>query len=155
MSERVGDIGVGAVLKLSEISGTDKLLDDFYKSSGLLALSVLSGDMRVLLAAEKKKHKRAHYAVESFIYHVVKQISSSVGVLGGINVLVFSGTIGERSHIIRHRICQRLKWLGIGLVGGSNVECMDCEIISSGAVKVMVYHSDEARVIAQRVIDFV
>src|SRR3989344_3918807 len=72
MSSRVGNIDAGAVLYLTETQSVDDLQKLFYSKSGLLALSNLSGDMRVLLDAEKEGHIGAHLAIEAFIYSVRK-----------------------------------------------------------------------------------
>src|SRR3989344_682534 len=97
MSSRVGNINAGAVLYLAENHNVNELQKIFYSQSGMLAISGLSGDIRILLDAEKERHAGAHLAVETFIYNVKKYIGFYTGVLGGLDALVFSGTIGERS----------------------------------------------------------
>jgi acetate kinase len=81
-----------------------------YKKSGLLGISGISNDMRVLLASEEP---RARLAVDYFIYQCAKQIGALAAVLGGIDGLVFTAGIGENSAEVRKRICEASAWLGI------------------------------------------
>ncbi len=144
-SSRVGDIGVGAVLHLAEGERVKDLRNIFYKESGLLAISGLSGDMRVLIQAEKEGHAGAHEAIEVYINSVIKHIGASVAVLGGIDALVFSGMIGERSFIIRERICRRLSWLDIKINTKKNAVAKSGDNIATFlSTPVLVVHADEA-----------
>jgi acetate kinase len=106
MSSRVGNIDVGAIIKLGSIKSLNELQNIFYKESGLLALSGVSYDMRTLLEKEKQGHKGACMAIEKFIYDVKRYIGSYTAVLGGLDTLVFSGAIGENASSIRERICK-------------------------------------------------
>ena len=106
MSTRVGDSDPEAVLRLAEEYGIAETRKILYTTSGLLALSEQSGDMRVLLDAEKRGDARAAFAIESFVYHVRLFIGAYAAVLGGVDALVFSGTIGVRSEPLRSRIAK-------------------------------------------------
>ena len=81
MSSRVGDLDVGAVLHLMESKTVEELQEIFYKKSGLLAVSGLSDDMRVLIDADKEGHIGAHDAIEMFAYRIRKYIGKE-GTLG-------------------------------------------------------------------------
>jgi len=151
MSSRVGNIDAGAVLYLTETQSVDDLQKLFYSKSGLLALSNLSGDMRVLLDAEKEGHIGAHLAIEAFIYSVRKYIGAYAGVLNGVDALVFSGTIGERSSALRERICKGFEYLNIHVDSEKNKSMVNnVDIAKDGAVCVYVMHGDEAGEILRR-----
>ncbi len=147
MSSRVGDIDPGAVLALQS-AGLD-VFDIFYKKSGLLGISELSSDMRVLLNAEKERDSKAGLAVDTFVYSIIKYIGSYATVLGGVDAIVFCGTIGERSSIIREKICSKLSFVGVKLDSSKNDNtALNMKISSdSSSVSVFVVHSDEAKAI--------
>ena len=111
MSSRVGSIDVGAIICLSETESIENLQNIFYTKSGLLALSGVSSDMRILVEKEREGHKGAHTAIEAFIYNVKKYIGAYAGILGGVDTIVFSGAIGENSVPVRERVLQGLEYL--------------------------------------------
>ena len=82
--------------------------------SGLLGVSETSSDLRDLLAAEDHD-VRAAEAVALFVYRIKKEIGALAAALGGLDILVFAGGIGENSPAIRARICEGLGFLGIVL----------------------------------------
>ncbi len=144
MSSRSGSLDVGAVLRLVEKKMVKNLQEILYTKSGLLAISELSDDMRVLIDAEKEGHKGAHEAIEIFAYTIRKHIAMYVSALGGVDVIVFSGTIGERSFIIRDRICSGLGWLNVYLDTDKNTHAKSGDYIGrDGSLGVCVMHSDE------------
>ena len=83
------------------------------KHSGLLGVSGLSNDMRKLLEAEAAGNERARLAVDVFCYRLRKYIASYVGVLGGLDALVFTGGIGENAPAVRARAVVGLDAMGI------------------------------------------
>jgi acetate kinase len=144
MSSRIGTIDVGAVLHVLKKKSVQELQEILYTKSGLLALSGLSDDMRVLIDAEKEGHEGAHRAIEAFAYAIQKHIGMYMAVLGGVDVIVFSGTIGERSFILRDRICQGLSWLNVHLDHEKNTHAKSGDYIGcDGSLGVCVMHSDE------------
>lgn len=144
MSSRSGSLDVGAVLRLVEKKMVKNLQEILYTKSGLLAISELSDDMRVLIDAEKEGHKGAHEAIETFAYTIRKHIAMYVSALGGVDVIVFSGTIGERSFILRDRICSGLGWLNVYLDAEKNTNAKSGDYIGrDGSLGVCVMHSDE------------
>lgn len=156
MSSRIGDIDAGAILHLLEKKSVEELETLFYKESGLLGISGLSDDMRVLIDAEKEGHLGAHLAIESFVYTLQKYIGMYTSVLGGVDLIVFSGTIGERSFILRERICNTLGWLSVSLDSEKNKHAKTGDYINKeGSVGVCVIHSDEDLEIAKKVQTFV
>jgi acetate kinase len=114
MGTRPGAVDPGAILYLFQQLGlTVKDVEAMlYKQSGLLGVSGISNDMRVLLANDAP---RARLAVEFFVYRVAKEVGALAASLGGLDALVFTAGIGERSAEIRARICESCAWLGVKL----------------------------------------
>ena len=118
MGTRSGDLDPAVVGHLVRKEGlsldeVERLLNE---RSGLLGVSGLSHDMRELLkAAEGKPDSRAALALDMFCYRVRKYIGAYLAVLGGADALVFGGGIGERSAVIRARICAGMDWCGLRL----------------------------------------
>jgi len=119
MGTRCGAIDPGVLIYLLREKGMDAdgLEQLLYKESGLLGLSGLSADMRDLLASDRPE---AAQAVEMFCDRVAQQIASLAAMLGGLDAVVFTAGIGERSAPIRAAICERLAWLGADLDTAAN-----------------------------------
>lgn len=117
MATRSGSVDVAAALALQrELKLSSSQLDDYLNhKSGLLGLSGTSADTRELLKLEQDGDKAAHLALESYIYHVQLGIGQMAAALGGLDALVFTGTVGERSAPVRRRILERLLFLGLVL----------------------------------------
>ncbi len=153
MSSRVGSIDAGAVLALLEYKTKEELQDFFYKECGLLGISGISNDMRLLIDKAASGHIGAIDAIDSFVYAIQKHIGMYVSVLGGVDLIVFSGTIGERSFILRDKICSKLAWLNVHIDEQKNKYATSGEYISVwGSLGVYVAHSDEDKEIARRVL---
>jgi len=118
--------------------------------SGLLGVSEISSDIRDLLACEATD-SRAFEAIELFCYQIKKWIGAFSAVLGGLDIVVFSGGIGENQVSIRARICAGLEFLGIVLDDQYNAD--NNTIISAPTSKVAVHviHTNEEQMIAQAV----
>jgi acetate kinase len=150
MANRVGDIDAGAVIYLSEVLKLQglKLRQYFNKKSGLFGLSEgLSNDVRDLFKAEEENaNKKATKALDIYVYKIQKQIGASFVALGGLDSLVFSGTVGERSYRMRKRICSGLESLGIMIDKEIN-ECkdgVDCVLSTKESkIKIEVVGTDE------------
>lgn len=148
MATRVGDIDSGAITYLSEKLGLSnhKLEDYLNNKCGLLGLSGRSSDVRDLLKYEKEGDKGSALALEIYTNRLKKYIGGMAAVLGGIDLLVFAGTVGERSFIMRERICDGLDFLGIELNKENNnkTEGVEAEISKTDSkVKVLVMKTDE------------
>lgn len=119
MGTRTGSLDPGVVLYLLQAEGmTPKEIEDLlYKRSGLLGLSGVSNDMRVLLASDEPA---AREAVEYFVYRAARELGSLAAALGGLDGLVFTAGIGENSPEIRARICAHCAWLGVELDEAAN-----------------------------------
>jgi acetate kinase len=112
MGTRCGAIDPGVLLYLLQ----EKKLDSsaletlLYKKSGLLGVSGLSGDMRVLL---DRQDDYAREAIDLFVYRIARETAALAGSLGGLDGFVFTGGIGEHAAAIRSAVCERLAWLGV------------------------------------------
>lgn len=115
MGTRIGNIDAGAVIYLAKKTkmSMDKLGEFFNLECGLLGLSGKTNDVRELLELEKNGDAKAAQALESFIYGTKKLIGAYAATMGGLDLLVFTATIGERSFIMRRRICAGLESLGV------------------------------------------
>ncbi len=120
------------------------------RESGLLGVSESTADMRELLRKEAAD-PRAALAIQLFCYRAKKYIGAYAAALGGLDLLAFSGGIGENAPVIRERICAGLDFLGLGVDATSNHA--NEAIISTGAsrVKIRVVRADEEKTIAQQV----
>ena len=114
MGTRSGDIDPGILSYLEREAGmTAQELDDMLnRESGLLGLSGVSNDMRVILDRSTEGDKAAQLAVQVFTHRLRKYIGAYAAIMGGVDAIVFTGGIGENSAIIRHRVAQRLDYLG-------------------------------------------
>jgi acetate kinase len=114
MGTRPGSIDPGVVLFLFQNLGLSAAVVEtlLYKKSGLLGISGISNDMRVLL---ESREPDAQLAVDYFVYRAAKEVGALAAVLGGIDALVFTAGIGENSANIRRRICESSAWLGVEL----------------------------------------
>ncbi|MBF0343627.1 MAG: acetate/propionate family kinase [Nitrospirae bacterium] len=159
MGTRCGDIDPGLVLYLLQNGlGVDKLDKILNKESGLKGVSGLSNDMREILAAAEVGNVKAERALSSFCYRAKKYIGSYIAALGGLDVLLFTGGIGENSAEIRARICQGLDNLGIILDVEVNRSarvqrgCISDISQEGSSVKILVVAADEERMIAREII---
>jgi acetate kinase len=148
MATRSGDVPPGALFYLLR----RKLFDDasletmLYERSGLLGLSGISGDMRVL---QESADPRAVAAVDQFVYAMTKYAGAYASVLGGLDAFVFTAGIGENSAPLRAALCGKLAWLGVKLderanaSGGPRISTLDSR------VSVWVIPTNEELMIAQ------
>lgn len=113
MGTRTGSIDPGVLVALmrDEHMSLDQLEDLLYRRSGLLGLSGISADMRVLLASDRTE---AAEAIDYYCYSAARHAASLVTALDGVDAVVFTGGVGENAGTIRARIMSHLKWLKIG-----------------------------------------
>jgi len=152
MGTRTGDLDPGALLYMAEkedtsIKETSNLLN---KKSGMLGISGVSSDMRDIENAANEGNHRAQLALEMFAYWAKKYIGAYAAAMGGIDLIVFTGGIGENDPETRKRILNGLQFLGISLndenLGIRGKETMLTTPESN--VKVMVVPTDEEMMIA-------
>jgi len=119
--------------------------------SGLKALSGISGEMREIAAAAENGNQRAQLAIDVFVYHVRRWIGSCAVVLGGIDALVFTGGIGERSAAIRAACCCDLDFLGLHLDEAANTTARpDSDIAGpKSPARVLVVEANEEIIVAR------
>ncbi len=119
MGTRPGALDAGVILWLQQQKGwtVDRVEHFLYAECGLKGLSGVSNDMRTLLASAAPLAK---LAVEHFVYHVARTAGSLAAAMGGIDGLVFTAGIGERSSEIRARVLHRLHWLGFSIDEAAN-----------------------------------
>jgi acetate kinase len=154
MATRSGDVDPGAVLYLLEDKEhklSSKELDAILnKQSGLLGVSDISRDMRVLLDS-MRTDPRAADAVNLFCYRAKKYIGAYAAALGGLDILVFAGGIGENAPAVRAQICDGLDFLGIRLDAARNQANADLISSPEASVKVRVIKTNEDLMIALHV----
>ena len=148
MGTRPGSIDPGVVLYLFQTLGLDaKAVETMlYKKSGLLGISGISNDMRDLIA---NADPAARLAVDYFVYRAAKEIGALAASLGGVDGIVFTAGIGERSAVIRQRICEASAWLGLEIDRAAN-EHDGLRISTPGSeVEAWVVPTNEELVIAR------
>lgn len=154
MGTRCGQLDPGVVLYLMQQKGmtADAVADLLYKQSGLLGLSGISNDMRVLEASDDP-HARA--AIDYFVFRIRREIAGLAASMGGLDALIFCGGIGENSRLIRQGICENMDWIGITLDHERNAS--NATILSGllSPVAVMVIRTNEENVIARAAFELV
>ncbi|MGB3416008.1 MAG: acetate/propionate family kinase [Mesorhizobium sp.] len=150
MATRPGAIDPGIILYLQQVRGMSakEVEDVLYHRSGLLGVSGLSGDVRDLLAS---KHPHAREALDLFAFRIAREIAAMANTLQGLDVLVFTGGIGEHAWQIREAVCERLRWLGAELDRDANRSGKGRIADRQGAVEIHVIATDEELTIASQV----
>ena len=148
MATRSGDVSLGALFyllrrKLFDDSALEKML---YERAGLLGLSGISDDMRVL---QESADPRAIAAVEYFVYAMTKYAGAYTAVLGGLDAFVFTAGIGEHSAPVRAALCAKLAWLGVKLDEEANTSGGPRISATDSGVSVWVIPTNEELMIAQ------
>ena len=157
MATRTGTIDFSAVraLQIKKNMSPEETEEYLNKRSGLLGLGG-SPDIRELVMREDRGDERAYLALSTYVYSVQKAIAQMTAALGGVDALVFTGTVGERSSIMRKRIVDRLHYLDFVLDSKENAACQnpqDFETIHYlvKSKPIYVVHADEAAEIAKQV----
>ena len=137
MGTRCGALDPGALLYLMEIEklSLQEVGQLLYHGSGLLGLSGVSSDPRVLLY-EEVDNVRVQAALSLYVRRIVREIGALVAVLGGLDMLVFTAGIGEHNAVLRQRVCNQLEWLGVQVDATRNARHE--AVISSAASTVTV-----------------
>lgn len=154
MGTRTGDIDPGVITYVMEkehlgIQGVSTLLNKF---SGLLGISGISSDMREIEDAVNNGNERAKLALNMYNYRIKKYIGSYAAILGGLDILVFTGGVGENMSLMRKKVCENLEYMGIELDDALNESIRSKEAVISkptSKVKVVVIPTDEELTIAQ------
>jgi acetate kinase len=147
MGTRSGSLDPAILLYLQREQGlTPEQLDHLLNhESGLKGISGLSEDMRVILQAIEQGNQRAELALDLFIHRLRACLGSMIASLEGIDVLTFTGGIGENVPAIRTRLCQSFGFLGLALDERKNAEVAEDQEISTAnsTVRVLVVHAEE------------
>ena len=148
MATRSGDIPPGALFYMLRSKRFDdaELEKMLYERSGLLGLSGISGDMRML---QDSADPRAAAAIDLFVYAMTKYVGSYYAVLGGLDAFVFTAGIGENSAPLRAALCRKLVSLGVKLDASANISGGPCISTADSPVSVWVIPTDEELMIAQ------
>ena len=155
MGTRSGSLDAGVLMYLVERGYThDQLQDLLYRKSGLLGVSTISADMRKLRASTSPLAKEA---IELFTYRLIRESGAMIACLRGLDILSFSGGIGEHDVLLRSEVCKQLAWLGIELDEDLNrqaIGSLTLKISSkSSRVEVWVVPTDEGVMTAQEAIN--
>lgn len=154
MGTRAGDLDLGALLYI--MKKKDLSIDDannlINKKSGVLGISGISYDMRdIENAAWNDGHKRAQLALDMYIYRIKKYIGAYAAAMGGVDLIIFTGGVGENGPETREAVCKGLEFLGVQFDPERNTGIRGkLELISrhDSPVKVMVVPTNEELVIA-------
>jgi acetate kinase len=121
MGTRCGALDPGVILYLMDERRMDARAIErlLYNESGLLGVSGISSDMRVLLQSSAPS---ARLAVDLYVYRIRRELGSLAAALGGLDAIVFTGGIGENAPAIRERVCRDAAWLGIELAADANTK---------------------------------
>uniref|UniRef100_Q47E89 Acetate kinase n=1 Tax=Dechloromonas aromatica (strain RCB) TaxID=159087 RepID=Q47E89_DECAR len=152
MGTRTGSIDPGVILYLMREKKMDleAIEDLLYKQSGLLGVSGISNDMKVL---QESKDPNAQKAVDLFCFRVAKEVAALASSMGGLDALVFTAGIGENSPEIRALIAERLAWLGVRLNPCANREREYYIAAPESRVPVFVIPTNEEMMIAKHTIN--
>ncbi len=154
MGTRCGDVDPGALTYLMERRGMSdadiqKIIN---KESGVAAISGISNDMREIEAAVNAGHERASLALEMYEHRIIKYVGAYAAEMGGVDIIVFTGGVGENQTGVRENVCAPLKFMGVELDKAVNATVHGSETVIStptSKVKVVVVPTDEELTIAR------
>ena len=153
MGTRVGDVDPGALVFIGEKEGLSmaQLSEVINKKSGVLGVSGVSSDMREIEDAIAQGNERAKLALEMYDYRIKKYVGAFTAVMGGLDVLVFTGGVGENQTTTREYVCEDMQYMGIEIDKTLNAKIHGDEALLStkeSKVKVVVIPTDEELMIA-------
>lgn len=153
MGTRCGDVDPGALIFLMDkhnLSSKD-MLNMVNKESGLAGVSGVSSDMREITAAAKQGNEKAILSLEMYEQRITKYVGAFAAEMGGVDIIVFTGGVGEHQSSTRANVCNPLRFMGVEIDDAANdANNGDEGIISTpnSAVKVVVIPTDEEYMIA-------
>ncbi len=153
MGTRCGDIDLGITLFLAEKEDLSmkETNDLFNKKSGMIGVSGVSSDMRDIETAANNGNERAKIALHMYDYRVKKYIGAYAAAMGGVDLVIFTGGIGENACATREGVCKDMEFLGIDFdfEKNKNLRGVDALLTKENSkVKVMVITTNEELVIA-------
>ena len=160
MGTRSGDVDLGVVTFLmeKEMIGAAAVSTLFNKHSGVLGVSGVSSDMRDVEKAKNEGNVRAQLAWDMYEYRIKKYIGSYIAALGGVDVIIFTGGVGENQTDTREYVCEGLNFMGVKINKELNDKSHGKEVLLStpeSTVKVVVIPTDEEFMIASDTLEIV
>lgn len=154
MGTRVGDVDPGALTFIMEkhnltVGDLQKIIN---KESGVLGISEISSDMRTIEEAVNKGDERAILALDMYEQRIIKYIGAYAAEMGGVDIIVFTGGVGENQTGLRESVCEPLKFMGVEINKELNAKTRGTETVIStenSKVKVVVVPTDEELMIAR------
>jgi len=160
MGTRSGDVDLGVVTFLmeKEMIGSASVSTLFNKHSGILGISGISSDLRDIETAIVNGNERAKLALEMYEYRIKKYLGSYVAALGGVDVIVFTGGVGENMPELRESVCSGFGFMGVEIDTTLNSKSRGVEVLIStpgSKVKVVVIPTDEEYMIASDTLEII
>ncbi len=158
MGTRCGDIDPALVLYVMRVEGLlpPEMDDLLNQQSGMLGLTELSYDMRDIEAAAAEGNEQCELALDIYAQRIKKYIGAYAAEMNGVDAIVFTGGVGEKSDVVRRRVCQDMEYLGVVFDEEANVENSPAHKgepstphLSVGPTKVLVIPTNEELVIAR------
>ena len=154
MGTRVGDIDPGALtyLMTKHNLSAAQLQNIINKDSGMAGVSEISSDMREIEAAVNAGNERATMALDMYEQRIIKYIGAYAAEMGGVDIIVFTGGVGENQHGVRENVCKPLGFMGVEIDNELNARVRGEEVILStpqSKVKVLIIPTDEELMIAR------
>ncbi len=154
MGTRVGDVDPGALtyLMTKHKLSAEQLQTIINKESGVLGVSGVSSDMREIEAAVEAGNERARLALDMYMLRITKYIGAYAAEMGGVDIIVFTGGVGENQAGVRADVCSTLGFIGVDIDKTVNAVTRGTETVISSAdskVKVVVIPTDEELMIAR------
>lgn len=153
MGTRCGSVDPSALIYIAEKEGLnlDRMSNMINKQSGLLGITGISSDMRDIHAAAEKGDKKAQLALDMFVLRIKKFIGQYAALMGGADLIVFTGGVGENDFIVRERVCENMEYMGVLFDKQANDGVRGQDVIISkpeSKVKVAAVATNEELVIA-------
>lgn len=153
MGTRAGDVDAGVITFLmdKESIGSQGISNMLNKQSGMMGISGVSSDMREVSNAADEGHERAQLSLDMYDYRIKKYIGAYAAAMGGVDVIVFTGGVGENRGRTRAGACSGLEYMGIKIDDSVNPGIFGVESVIStpdSKVKVVVIPTDEEYMIA-------
>ncbi|MFH0866399.1 MAG: acetate kinase [Bacteroidota bacterium] len=160
MGTRCGDLDLGALLFIMEKENLNvKKTNNFInKVSGMVGISGVSSDMRDIWKAAGEGNKRAKLATDMYMYRIKKYVGAYAAAMGGVDIVVFTGGIGENDYMVREGVCKNMEYMGVDFDSQKNygMKSNDEILTKAGSrVKVMSICTNEELVIAQDTMEIV
>ena len=154
MGTRSGSLDAGVLLYLLEQGWDAKRIEKLlYKESGLLVVSGISADMRTLRGEAEQGNADATRAIDQFTHRVIRETGALTACLGGLDLIAFSGGIGENDAVLREQVCERLAWTGLRIDPQRNRQADGKHAWAVHApdsrIEIWVIPTDEGRVAAR------